>query len=435
MLDLLEQEINSNYSYLKSKKILVAISGGVDSVVLAYVLDKLGYNIALAHCNFKLREQESEGDKLYVLELSEILKIPIYTIDFETEKYCADNKVSIQLGARELRYDWFEKLLKEENYDYLVTGHHKDDDLETFFINMLRGTGIDGLCGIPQKNLKTVRPLLNFSREQIVCFAKENNIIWREDSSNKVNKYTRNKIRNEIVPLFKSINPDFLDSFKLTQNNLNKTKKIVEYSLGKIEKQISYKESGNVFFDIDKIKKTDNYKLYIEEVFRKYGFNNLKDIISLLDSQTGKYILSNEYRLLKNRRELVLSKIKEEEIDSVYLLEKGGELTKPINIKTDYVTKVTKEGSNSIYLAGDLLEETLVIRKKQEGDLFYPQGLNGKKKVSKYYKDLKLSLLDKENTWLLCSGNDVVWVIGRRADRRFLADEKANNILKVSIYE
>lgn len=413
----------------------MAISGGVDSVVLAYVLDKLGYNIALAHCNFKLREQESEGDKLYVLELSEILKIPIYTIDFETEKYCADNKVSIQLGARELRYDWFEKLLKEENYDYLVTGHHKDDDLETFFINMLRGTGIDGLCGIPQKNLKTVRPLLNFSREQIVCFAKENNIIWREDSSNKVNKYTRNKIRNEIVPLFKSINPDFLDSFKLTQNNLNKTKKIVEYSLGKIEKQISYKESGNVFFDIDKIKKTDNYKLYIEEVFRKYGFNNLKDIISLLDSQTGKYILSNEYRLLKNRRELVLSKIKEEEIDSVYLLEKGGELTKPINIKTDYVTKVTKEGSNSIYLAGDLLEETLVIRKKQEGDLFYPQGLNGKKKVSKYYKDLKLSLLDKENTWLLCSGNDVVWVIGRRADRRFLADEKANNILKVSIYE
>ena len=246
MLNNFQNHINQNLSFLNKSRLLIAISGGLDSVVLTHLCHQLKLNLALAHCNFNLRGDESDGDEEFVLQLAEDLDLEVFIESFETEDYAKTYKLSTQMAARELRYNWFEELAEQLNFDFILTAHHADDNLETFLINLSRGTGLDGLMGIPEVNNKIVRPLLTFSREDIETYAKTNKLTWREDSSNASNKYLRNKLRHDVIPVLKEINPFLLQNFESTQNHLQDSKQIIEDTIVRIQKKAVYVDNDNV---------------------------------------------------------------------------------------------------------------------------------------------------------------------------------------------
>lgn len=435
MLIQLKNHIEKDLDFLNQGKLLIAISGGVDSVVLTYLMHKLGANVALAHCNFNLRGSESDADEDFVLNLAEKLDLEVLVQRFDTEKYAKENKRSIQMAARELRYSWFEELSEQLNFDYILTGHHADDNLETFLINFTRGTGLEGLTGIPEVNGEFVRPLLPFSSDAIVAYAKENNIKWRDDSSNASVKYLRNKLRHEVIPILKEINPSLLQSFQSTLSNLNDTADIVEESTNAVLKRaIETIDDNHIAFKISEFKKVNNPKAYLYEVFKDYGFTEWNDLVDLLDAESGKQVFSETHRLIKNRAHLLLSDRTQDESLTISILEKEKQVKTPLGILFfDEADAVFGKQEHIIFVDKDTLQFPLTLRKKEEGDVLYPIGMSGKKKLSKYYKDEKLSLIDKENTWLLCSGNDIVWVVNRRADNRFKVNESTKNILKITL--
>lgn len=436
MLKKLKTHIENNLFFLRERKLLIAISGGIDSVVLTHLCHKLELNIALAHCNFNLRGAESDADEDFVVDLAEDLNIEVFTQRFDTEAYAKDKKLSIQMAARELRYNWFSELAEQLQFDYILTAHHADDNLETFLINFTRGTGLEGLTGIPEVNDKFVRPLLPFSSEDIGAFAKEQNIKWRDDSSNKSVKYLRNKLRHEVVPILKEINPSLLQSFQTTLENLNDTADIVEESTNAVLKRaIETMNEHYITFKISEFKKVNNPKAYMFEVFKSFGFTEWNDMVDLLYAETGKQVLSNTHRLIKNRDQLLLSPFKTKDVpNEISISENEVKKETPFGILFfDEADAIKKSEKNIIYIDKDKLNYPLQLRKKQEGDIFYPLGMKGKKKLSKYFKDEKLSLLDKENAWLLCSDDDVVWVVNRRGDERFKVTEATKTILKIEL--
>ncbi|WP_179338548.1 tRNA lysidine(34) synthetase TilS [Winogradskyella ludwigii] len=427
--------INKNLSFLKESKFLIAISGGIDSVVLAYLCKNLNLNFSLAHCNFNLRAEESNKDEDFVLELAEALDVEIFIQNFDTQAYADENKRSIQMAARELRYDWFKELAQQLKFDYILTAHHADDNLETFLINFTRGTGLNGLTGIPVKNDNVVRPLLPFSRVQIEAYATKENIIWREDASNASRKYLRNKLRHEVVPILKEINPQLLESFQSTTSYLNDTADIVEESLRAVKKRaIVNSDKTGVTYKVSEFKKVKNSKAYLFEMFKNYGFTQWDDIVDLLDAESGKQIRSNTHRLVKHREFLILADLPELDLEnvSIFINETDYHIETPIGQLTFTSESVISETSkNVIYVDKDTLKFPLELRLWKEGDVFYPSGMTGKKKVSKYLKDEKLSLIEKENIWLLASNDKVVWIVGMRNDERFKITEATNNILKI----
>ena len=435
MLNLFKNHIENHLDFLNQAKVLIAISGGIDSVVLTHLCHQIDLNIALAHCNFNLRGTESDVDEDFVLQLGDRLDLEVFVQRFDTEVYAQENKCSIQMAARELRYDWFSDVAEQLQFDYILTAHHADDNLETFLINFTRGTGLDGLTGIPEINESFVRPLLPFSREDIEVYAKEKHIKWREDSSNKSVKYLRNKLRHDVIPILKKINPSLLSSFKSTLNNLNDTADIVEESTNAVLKRaIDTIDSNHIAFKISEFKKVNNPKAYLFEVFKDYGFTEWNDVEDLLDAETGKQVHSSTHRLIKNRKHLLLSEIHRELSETISISEYNKQVETPFGILFfDEADAVFGKQTDIIYVDKNLLKYPLIVRKYNEGDVFYPLGMTGKKKVSKYFKDEKLSLLDKENTWLLYSGDDIVWVINRRADNRFRVTENTKNILKIEL--
>ena len=299
--------INSYWSFLKGKKIGIAISGGIDSVVLTHLLHQLEYSIVLAHCNFKLRGKASDKDEAFVKQLAKQLEVPAFTIAFDTEIVAKQEKISIQLAARKLRYKWFEELIMANEFDYILTAHHADDNLETFLINTIRGTGLDGLTGIPQQNGVIIRPLLPFTRTEIERYATNNTISWREDLSNAEAKYLRNKIRHQVIPILKEINPNLLKSFQNTQEHLKETKQLIAaYIENSKNTFVSLEGNGTQKINIKKLEKLDNPKAYLYELLKAYGFTEWNDITDLLTAQSGKQIFSKTYRLIKDRDYLLL---------------------------------------------------------------------------------------------------------------------------------
>lgn len=444
-----EQHLNENLSFLKSKKLLVAISSGIDSVVLTHILYKLKYNISLAHCNFSLRGKESNKDEQFVKELGSKYNLPTYTIQFNTNNYASKKGISTQMAARELRYNFFKNLLEKNQIDYVVTAHQKDDVLETFLINLTRGTGLDGLTGIPEVNENVVRPLLPFIRNEIFIYATKNKLQWREDSTNSSIKYVRNKIRHKVVPFLKELNPSLLDTFTNTLQNLKGSQQIVNDYIEIIKEKTSTIINEDIHYNIAELKKLNNPNVYFYELLKDYGFTEWDDISELLDAQSGKQVFSKTHRLLKNRDVLILSKLKENTEKELFEIQKDTSKIKyPIKLKfkTADIPFDTKNHSNKGFgelilddpniasLDYDKIEFPLIIRKWEKGDFFYPIGLQGKKKLSKFFKDEKLSLIDKENTWLLCSENDIIWVIGHRLDDRYKVSTYTSKILKIKYY-
>ena len=293
----------------KECNFVLAISGGVDSMVLANLFLINNLNFSIAHCNFQLRGKESDDDELFINKWCSEKDIKLYNKKFSTEDYCKNNKLTIQMGARELRYEWFSELIDKERYDFIVTAHHIDDQLETFIINSIRGTGIDGLVGIPDKINKIIRPLLMSSKDQIIEYSKVNKINYREDSSNDKEDYLRNKIRHSVIPYLKSDDDNVLLKFKTTIENLNSTKIFVKKVISKVRDRVFIYEGENIITNIGLLKDLDPIEFYIHELYKDFEFN-YKEVIKLFDSDSGKQISSSNYNMTKQKNNLIISKIK-----------------------------------------------------------------------------------------------------------------------------
>nr|WP_321236428.1 tRNA lysidine(34) synthetase TilS [uncultured Psychroserpens sp.] len=437
MLDKFKSHIENNLQFLTESRVLIAISGGLDSVVLTYLCHQLEMDITLAHCNFNLRGNESDDDETFVLDLADTLNLEVFVESFDTTAYAKSQKLSTQMAARDLRYNWFFSLVESLNFDYILTAHHTDDNLETFLINLTRGTGLNGLTGIPEINDTIVRPLLPFSRGDIEAYAKTYGLKWREDSSNTSDKYLRNKLRHHVIPVLKETNTELFQNFKRTLEHLNDTADIVAESLNAFEKRaIDSIEDHQIKFKISEFKKSNNAKAYLFELFKDYGFTEWNDVVNLLDAQSGKQVLSKTHRLIKDRAHLILTDIDDFELEKEHIdinaIDK--KIQTPFGILFfDEADTIFKTSKACIFVDKDKLKFPLRLRHWREGDAFHPQGMNGKKKLSKYFKDEKLSLLDKEKVWLLTSDDTIVWVIGMRGDERFKVTDHTAHILKITL--
>ncbi|RZK10329.1 MAG: tRNA lysidine(34) synthetase TilS [Flavobacterium sp.] len=435
MISKFQKHLSQNLDFLTDKKLLLAVSGGIDSMVLLDIFQKSGSNIAIAHCNFQLRGKESEDDQAFIEGYSKENDIPLFATQFDTKAFAEDFKLSIQVAARELRYKWFYELLESEKYDYVLTAHHADDNLETFLINLSRGSGLEGFTGIPIQNDKTVRPLLNFSREEILNYAKKNKINWREDSSNASDKYLRNKIRQEIVPVLKSLNPNFLSSFQNTLENLQQAVSLVDDASRIVYRKVVLDEENQKKINLKELLQLPNYKAYLYQWLNPFGFTAWNDIYSLVDGQSGKQIFSDAFKLLKDREYLILSpqtRIDKEEKHLIW--EEDKDVNFHIKLSFCKVLTASNASNTTIFVDQNKLKYPLVLRRWEEGDLFYPLGMKGKsKKVSKFFKDEKFSLIDKENTWLLCSENQIVWIVGIRQDERFKIEPTTKQIIQIAL--
>ena len=437
MLKTFQSFIHSNFYFLEKSKLLVAVSGGLDSMVLVYLCQKLDLNFSLAHCNYKLREIESNYDEDFIKSYAKTNSIELFTTSFDTNSYASLTKQSIQMAARKLRYEWFELLQEQHGFDFVLTAHHADDNLETFLINLSRGTGLEGLTGIPAINGSIIRPLLEFTRTEILDFATAKNLKWREDSSNKKVLYLRNNIRHSIIPLLKNINPSFMDSFNKSQKYLIESQSVLEDYILEIEDRvIASVAEDQISYDINKILTLNNPKAYMYLLLKPYGFTDWNEIISLLQAQTGKQIYSPSHRLIKNRNNLILCKINAQLEVNISIQNSDSLIKIPsygINLHMDITNFLPVKSPESVILDVKTLNFPLTVRNWNEGDYFYPIGMKGKKKLSKFFKDNKLSIVDKENTLILCSNDQVVWVLGMRADNRFMSTEKTINFLNISI--
>lgn len=423
-----------NLSFLQGKRLLLAVSGGIDSMVMLDLFVKSSYEISIAHCNFQLRGAESVADEKWIRDYASQHQIPIFVTHFDTKAFAEDYKLSTQVAARELRYNWFYELLDSQSFDYVLTAHHADDNLETFLINLSRGTGLDGLIGIPQQNDKILRPLLAFCRSEIEAYAQANKIQWREDSSNASDNYLRNKIRHILVPIVKDLNPDFLASFAKTQQYLQQSQQLAEDATVMVYQQVAQQADDEIHFNLKKLKQLPNYKSYLYQWLKEFGFTAWDDIYNLAESQTGKQILSPDYRLLKNRDFFILSPLNKATEVQEFWIEKDEQVNFPLKLTFKKIDAQSGSSNSVIFVDEEKLVYPLLLRRWKTGDVFLPIGMNGQsKKLSKFFKDEKLSLIEKENTWLLCSGNQIVWVIGLRADERFKPTTTTKQILKIAL--
>lgn len=435
MLDKIKRYIADNKLFEQSDKLLVGLSGGADSMALLNVLIELKYDCVAAHCNFHLRGEESDKDQLYVEDWCNFKNIPLITVDFDTTKYAADNKISIEMAARELRYRWFERVRKDHDADYIAVGHHLNDSIETFLLNLIRGTGISGLSGIVPKNGRVVRPLLSVSREEIEEYLDGKATNFRVDSTNLEDIYTRNFVRLNLLPSLEKINPSINDAIARTSKNLSEVEKVYRHVM---EKDIKVVLLDNVI-DIEKLKQTISPQSVLFEILFPLGFSpsSIEDVLDSIDATPGKVFYSPSHRLIKDRIFFLIDKLSTNEVENrTFTINKGNtHIDLPLEMSFDvkpYPVDITKS-PKYLYLDADLITYPLVLRKWQLGDWFVPFGMKGRKKLSDFFTDQKFSIKDKEDVWILVSGEDIVWVVGHRSDDRFRVTPKTKNVLVINI--
>lgn len=432
MLDKFKENIEKNLPFIKGKKLLLACSGGVDSIVLVRLMSALDYNIALAHCNFSLRGKESDMDADFVKNLAKQLSVPVFVETFDTHKYARNLGISTQMAARDLRYAWFEEILENFKFDYILTAHHLDDALETFFINLSRGSGLKGLSGIPKVNRKTIRPMLEISRVEVESYAKENSLNWREDKTNLETDYLRNKLRIDILPKFKQLNPSVLNNYLKSQQILHESYLLLEDYIAIVYKSVVLKHKDSYIIDINKLKQFPNHRALVYELFKDFGFTEWDNVYNLLSAQTGKQVFSGSHILLKNRENLILTKkIAKLDQNEYFIEETSRHITFPISLKFEIGEYIDKEDRNVIQVNLNKVIYPLKLRKWRAGDSFRPFGMKGRKKLSKYFKDEKVARTVKEKTWLLLSEEKIVWVIGFRMDEDFRVANESKEVLRI----
>lgn len=440
MLENFKKYKEENLLFSDDETILLAISGGIDSMVLCDLFLKNSYKFAIAHCNFQLRGEESFRDENFVTNYCNKNNITLHKIRFDTYKHMDIEGISLQMAARDLRYRWFEELLQDNNYKYLATGHHGDDSIETFLINIIRGTGIAGLHGIQHKINNIIHPLLFTNREEISAYAKKNNIEFVEDSTNSSTKYTRNKIRHELIPLIKEISPNFQRTILKEIERFKETEQVFRTVIDQAKQEIFAFENDRINISIEKIKNLNPQRIYLYEFLNEYNFNEstINSILeSIYEKSSGKQFFSETHRIVKDREYLILTQNNIINNNEYHISDNLTSIKFPLSLEMEFLKdlsfiKIPKTRDIAM-LDADKLEFPLILRKWKKGDYFYPYGLKGEKKISEFYKNLKYSIVDKENQWLLCSKGDIVWVIGQRIDDRYKITDKTKTIYKIEI--
>lgn len=434
-----ESNILKNQLFSKKDSLLLAISGGIDSVVLAHLFKKAGFNFSLAHCNFKLRGKDSDADEAFCKALAKDLDVKFYVQAFDVETHCKENKVSVQMAARELRYGWFNDLIKKNKLNFLVTAHHANDVVETIFINLLRGTGIKGLKGIPEKKGNIVRPLLHFTKEEINAFAKKEKISHRADKSNLETKYERNLLRLEVVPKLKKLHPNLEQIFLNNVANFKEEAEIVNEFVTEKTKQLVAKKGTQVVIDKLKLKKEKHLQTLLHHILEPFGFNfsQINDIRTNLveNGETGKLFFTSSFTLTIDR-ELIILKPSSDKASEPIQLNSLNDLKTSRFIKLSEIKEFKSIQNNELIVEKNKLIFPLTIRQKKTGDKFRPFGMKGFKLISDFLKDQKLNAFEKENCRLLENGNgDIIWVMGHRSDDRYKIETKKNNLLKLTLVE
>ena len=416
-------------------KIIVGLSGGADSVALLHILHRLDYNCIAAHCNFHLRGEESDRDELFAAKFAATLNIPFFKKDFDTRSIAKKRGISIEMAARNLRYQWFAELKENQQADAIAVAHHRDDSIETLLLNLIRGTGVKGLTGIQPRNGSLVRPLLCVSKKEILQYVHEKKLPFITDSSNEQEAIIRNKIRLQLIPLLETINPSVREAIVQTMNNLNETAKIYD---AEIEKAIhTVNDGGNI--SIPLLKTFPSPESILFELLKNYGFGKetVRDIYSAMDSQSGKTFYAPEYYIVKDRDEFLLSPVAGKD-EKEYLIQANETLVEfplrmEIALRKNSATAGIDKNANTACLDYDKLQFPLILRKWKTGDKFIPFGMKNFQKISDFFTNRKFSIIQKEKTWILTSGKEIVWVVNHRIDERFKVAGATKNqyILKV----
>ena len=424
----------------RKKTCLLTVSGGVDSSVMCELFYQAGFPFAIAHCNFNLRGKESDGDEQLVRSLAAKYKVDVFIKSFPTKQYAQEKNLSIQLAARELRYAWFEELRKEHEFALIATAHHLNDNIETIIYNLIKGTGIRGLRGIPVRQGHIIRPMLFAAREEIGAYQKEHQIAYREDSSNADDKYTRNKIRHLLIPFMKEINPALEKTFATKIDLFAELEELYEKEVNRPVKDLFLPRKNDIYIPIAKLKKTKNAGSVLFEYLKDYGFNiqQVEDILGCLDGLAGKQFVSTKARLIKDRRFLILSKTEQKDFTAALIQQNDTEFLLGENqlklsvLKSDEV-KISAD-KNLAFLDLSKLEFPLVARHWKQGDYFYPFGMKmKKKKLKKFFTDQKVTLNEKETIWVIESKQKIVWVAGYRTDERFKVLPGTKDVLRLQL--
>ena len=455
LLEELIKNIKQQNLFQKNDFLLLAVSGGADSVVLCELCHQAGFHFAIAHCNFQLRGEESERDERFVREIAEKYGVKIFVKKFDTKKYGEENSVSTQVAARELRYEWFEELIKDDNRrpttgdrkhtsniqhqkSYILTAHHANDNIETLLMNFFKGTGIKGLQGILPKHGKIIRPLLFAKKEAILSFIKENNLSFVEDSSNESDKYTRNYFRHQMIPDIQKV---FLHVEENLMNNIerfNEIEILYRQSIELHKKKLQEQKVNEIHIPVLKLLKSKPLKTIMYEIVKDFGFtaHQTDEVLTLLHAESGKYISSATHKIIRNRNWLIIALINTLEANHILINDPETELDfelGKLKLKK-YQHGKEKLPASKEFASLDLKNITfpLLLRKWKQGDYFYPFGMKGKKKLSKFFIDQKMSLTDKEKIWVIESNKKIIWIIGQRIDDRFKITDKTREILSIS---
>ena len=463
LLQRFQQYVSDNHLFSPGDTLLLAVSGGVDSVVLCELCNQAGYSFIIAHCNFKLREAESERDAAFVQQLAQNYKVPFFKKEFDTAGFAAKNKLSIQEAARELRYSWFDELLKKavgsgqwaEEKDsepklqgsihhspftiHLLTAHHLDDNIETMLMHFFRGTGIHGLRGMLPKQGHLVRPLLFARKQELKQFATENKLNWVEDSSNALDKYSRNYFRNQLIPLVQHIYPEAENNLAANLRRFADMEQLYDQALALHKKKLLEYKGEEVHIPILKLQRSEPLHAIVYEIIRDFGFSSaqVEEVIKLLGSESGRYVQSATHRIIKNRRWLIIAAAQTEQAQTLVI-----DADEDRIVFENGSLALEQLKSNNIQLVNDpaialidqnTLQFPLLLRKWKKGDYFYPLGLKKKKKLARFFIDQKLSMTDKEKVWVLESNKKILWVIGLRIDDRFKITDSTKQVLQIQL--
>lgn len=427
--------IQQNQLFTPQEQVLAAVSGGMDSVLMVHLLKATGYKFAIAHCNFQLRGAEAEGDQNFCRQLAQKLEVPFHTINFDTARYAGEQKVSIQMAARELRYTWFEQLCQQHQYTAVALAHHQNDAIETILLNLTRGTGIAGLHGILPKNNLWVRPLLFLTRPEIETLIAQNQLAYVEDSSNASTKYARNKLRHEVIPVLKQLNPNLEQTFERNLNHFRQLEQLLQQQLAGVKQELWVEQGNEVHLALAGIRKLQPQRLLLFGLLKDYAFNetSVDDVISALEKHSGRIFNSATHSLLLDRDHLILQPHVPEQPEQV-MIQEADEQVRFNNhlLSLTYTDKLdqTYGNPNTAIADAGLLVFPLTLRTWQQGDYFVPLGMNTRKKLSDFFINQKIPLHQKTQIPLLVNGNEeVIWVAGYRLSNRYKLTPQTKKVI------
>ncbi|MBN1952048.1 MAG: tRNA lysidine(34) synthetase TilS [Bacteroidales bacterium] len=442
MLDRFQDFIREHNLGRQDQEVLLTISGGIDSVTMLDLYRQTGIPYAIAHCNFGLRGEESDGDEAFVRQLAAAHQCRLFVQSFDTKAYCGEKNISIQMGARELRYGWFEELAVREGFDLIATAHNRNDVAETMLLNLIRGTGLKGLTGMAPLKGKIIRPLLFASREEITGYVQANRLSYREDSSNSDIKYQRNLIRNKIIPEMETINPSVVDTLIQESRIFDSSYKIYHQRIEQLRQALNEPDGQISRFSIAKILSLRLTPTLLFDVLQPYGlsFSDISDILGSLTGEAGKLFYTDGYVILKDRNYLIIEERNKPEHEEMFTITPESKaLERPFRMKILHSRKDDTfrlpTDNMTVALDAEKLCFPLKLRHWKEGDYFFPLGMKGRKKLSDFFTDKKINLLQKNRIWILESAEEIVWIVGMQIDDRYKVSPQTKKMITLSLID